>query len=153
MILSSIPSSETEFIQEYILLFGQSEFWKKRGGCFSVFVFLGCKAIVGKGIRLPRSIYVDPILHLCVRTLGEIFKSYEASHRVYFVQYSVAVNDNSCWNSFKAHICYRLNYLGKSRPEKIFILIFPTASLQSLAEKMTFFTKQVPLNKSYWVIF
>lgn len=61
-----------------------------------MFDFLGCKAIVGKGIRLPRSIYVDLILHLCVRTLGEIFKSYEASHRVYFVQYSVAVNDNSC---------------------------------------------------------
>ena len=55
-----------------------------------MFDFLGCIAIVGKGIRLPWSIYVDPILHLCVRTLGEIFKSYEASHRVYFVQYSVA---------------------------------------------------------------
>lgn len=61
-----------------------------------MFDFLGCIAIVGKGIRLPWSIYVDPILHLCVRTLGEILKSYEASHRVYFVQYSVAVNDNSC---------------------------------------------------------
>lgn len=61
-----------------------------------MFDFLGCIAIVGKGIRLPRSIYVDPILHLCVRTLGEILKSYEASHRVYFVQHSVAINDNSC---------------------------------------------------------
>lgn len=40
-----------------------------------MFDFLGCIAIVGKGIRLPRSIYVDPILHLCVRTLGLKFSS------------------------------------------------------------------------------